>query len=58
MQEERKVVSRFDKDGDGRLNAAERKAAREWLKTENAGEGRRFGRRGPGNEEPANRDAN
>jgi hypothetical protein len=53
MQEEKKVVSRFDKDGDGRLNANERKAAREWLKTENSGNGRRFGRRGPGNEEPA-----
>ena len=28
---ERKVVAQFDKDGNGRLNDAERQAAREWL---------------------------
>jgi hypothetical protein len=53
MQPEKKIVSRFDKDGDGRLNGAERKAAREWLKSDSSGEGGRFGRRRPGNEEPA-----
>jgi hypothetical protein len=39
--EELKVVERFDKNGDGRLDAAERKPAREWL----AGGGQSFGRR-------------
>lgn len=38
--EERKLVKDFDKDGDGRLNADERKAAREEAKK---GGGRRFG---------------
>src|SRR5579871_2880725 len=31
----RKIVEKFDKDGDGRLNAEERKAARESLKSSN-----------------------
>ena len=39
--EELKVVERFDKNGDGRLDDAERKPAREWL----AGGGQNFGRR-------------
>ena len=29
--EERRIVERFDKDGDRRLNRIERKAARDWL---------------------------
>ena len=37
MQQERKVVAQFDKDGDKRLSTAERKAAREWLATQPAG---------------------
>ena len=45
MQPETKLVTQFDKDGDKRLNVAERKAAREFLQKERAG-GR--GRRGPG----------
>ena len=45
VQQETKLVKQFDKDGDGRLNAAERKAAREFLAKERA-EGR--GRRGFG----------
>lgn len=45
MQQKTKLVQQFDKDGDGRLNAAERKAAREYLASGAAG-GR--GRRGPG----------
>jgi CotH protein len=45
VQEEVKLVKQFDKDGDKRLNAEERKAAREFLEKEKA-EGR--GRRGPG----------
>ena len=45
MQQERKVLAQFDKDGNKRLDAAERKAAREWLATQPAGG---FGgRRGP-----------
>lgn len=43
-QPETKLVSRFDKDGDKRLNNAERKAARESLSKQ--GNNRRFG--GPG----------
>ena len=47
MQQERKVVAQFDKDGDKRLNAAERREARTWLETQPAtGPGR--GRGGPG----------
>ncbi|MBI3416906.1 MAG: CotH kinase family protein [Verrucomicrobia bacterium] len=45
MQQKTELVKQFDQDGDGRLNASERKAAREFLQKENAG-GR--GRRGPG----------
>jgi spore coat protein CotH len=45
MQQKTKLVQQFDKDGDGHLNAAERKAAREYL-TSGAAGGR--GRRGPG----------
>jgi hypothetical protein len=43
MQQERKILAQFDTDHDKRLNAAERKAAREWLATQPAGG---FGRRG------------
>jgi hypothetical protein len=39
----RKLVDQFDKDGDGMLNAAERKAAREFLAKENTSGGGRFG---------------
>ena len=47
MQQERKVVAQFDRDGDKRLNAAERREARAWLETQPAaGPGR--GRGGPG----------
>ncbi|MHC5064217.1 MAG: CotH kinase family protein, partial [Planctomycetota bacterium] len=44
----RKVVKQFDKDEDGRLNAAERAAAREWLKANprDTGPGRGRGGRG------------
>src|SRR5262249_50821532 len=64
-QQERKLVARFDKDGDGRLNKDERAAARESLKTDAArggpgGPGGRRGGFGPpgglggrGNREPA-----
>lgn len=45
MQEHRKVLEQFDKDGDKHLNAAERKAAREFLAHETS-EGR--GPRRPG----------
>ena len=31
MMEERRIVERFDKDGDRRLNRIEREAARDWL---------------------------
>jgi Ca2+-binding EF-hand superfamily protein len=41
---EKKLVKTFDKDGDGRLNLAERQAARESLKKEKSA----GGRRGPG----------
>jgi hypothetical protein len=49
MQESIKILKQFDKDGDGYLNAAERKAARAYLQTENpGGRGRRgFGPGGP-----------
>jgi hypothetical protein len=36
IQQERKVVAQFDKDGDKRLNAAERREARAWLETQPA----------------------
>jgi len=45
VQEEIKLVKKFDQDGDKRLNAAERKAAREFVVKQRA-EGR--GRCGPG----------
>ncbi|HOK78419.1 MAG TPA: CotH kinase family protein [Verrucomicrobiota bacterium] len=44
MNQEMKLVEMFDKDGNGWLNAEERKTAREYLA--NQGAGRRFG--GPG----------
>ena len=48
-QPERKVVKDFDKDGNGRLNTEERKAAREFLATQPAGgPGGRGGRGGGG----------
>ena len=47
MGEKTKLVEKFDKDGDGVLNAAERKAAREYLAA-NPGGGGRMGRRGFG----------
>lgn len=44
MGQERKIVSQFDQDQDGRLNRQERTAAREFLKKEHAsGGGRGFG---------------
>src|SRR5215212_8951897 len=53
MQQERKIVAQFDKDGDKRLNTAERKAAREWLVTQPAGGfGGRRGGFGGGAAEP------
>jgi len=45
MQEETPLVAKFDRNGDKRLNADERKAAREFIQKERA-EGR-AGRRGP-----------
>ena len=57
MREDTKLVKQFDKDGDKRLNATERRAAREFLAKEKAeGRGpRRPGPRGPAREprEPA-----
>ncbi len=52
MQQERKVVAQFDKNGDKRLDTAERKDAREWLATQPA---MGFGGRGRfgGGETPA-----
>jgi hypothetical protein len=48
-QSERPVVAQFDKDGDKRLNAAERSDARTWLETQpGMGPGGRGGRGGPG----------
>jgi spore coat protein CotH len=60
MQQKTKLVEKFDRDGDKRLNAEERKAAREFLKKEQAeGRGRRrfgppggFGRNGEDEESP------
>src|SRR5436190_15820631 len=46
MGQIRQVVKQFDKDGDGRLNKEERKAAREFLKKGGGGGGFRPG--GPG----------
>lgn len=47
MQTERKIVAQFDKDGDKRLNAAERKEARTWLASQpQMGPGGRGGRGG------------
>ena len=50
MQEERKVLDQFDANRNKRLDADERKAAREWLASQPAGGafGRRGGRGGPG----------
>ena len=45
MQQERKVLAQFDKNGDKRLDAAERKAAREWLATQPRWRFRRAARR-------------
>jgi len=45
VQPDRPVVKQFDKDGNGRLDAAERRAAREYLGTQPAGG---FGRGGRG----------
>jgi hypothetical protein len=52
VQEDTKLLKQFDKDADKRLNAVERRAAREFLKNEKAeGRGpRRPGPRGPSNE--------
>ncbi len=54
MMQETKLVAQFDLDGDKRLNATERAAAREYHKTNRAGRGGRFGGRGGrgGEEEP------
>ncbi len=52
MGQRRKLVPQFDKDGDGRLNAEERKAAREFVKTQGGGKGGFGGGKkgfGPGN---------
>lgn len=50
MGQRTKVLKQFDKNGDGWLNAEERKAAREYLSTQGGGRGpmrgRGFGRRG------------
>ena len=46
--EVRKVVKDFDKDGDGRLNTVERKAAREFLAQQGGGKGKGPGGFGPG----------
>jgi spore coat protein CotH len=43
--EERKVVAKFDKNDDKRLDTVERKAAREWLASDAAGGPRGFGGR-------------
>jgi len=46
--EERQIVAQFDKDKNGRLDTAERSAAREWLATQGGGRGFGGGRRGGG----------
>ena len=48
MGQHRKILKRFDKDGDGRLNKDERAAARAFLKSERENSGRGFGPRGFG----------
>ena len=49
VREERKLVAQFDRDGDRRLNAEERKAAREFLAQERAeGRSRAWGPPRPG----------
>lgn len=48
MQEERKILADFDKDGDKMLNAAERKAAREFLAKDTSSNRMRRGPGGPG----------
>src|SRR4051812_6595813 len=52
MMQTRKLVKQFDKDGDGRLNAEERKAAREFIKKEREARGRGFGPGGFGPPSP------
>src|SRR5438876_9281586 len=47
MGQKRKVVERFDKNGDGWLNAEERAVAREAIKKEGGNRGG-FGKGGPG----------
>ena len=47
MQQHRQILKQFDKNGDGRLDTAERKAARASLAQDSAGGGGRGGR-GPG----------
>ena len=37
MQQQRRILAQFDKNGDKRLDAAERKTAREWLATQASG---------------------
>jgi spore coat protein CotH len=46
--EERKILAQFDKDKNGRLDAAERGAARDWLATQGGGMRGFGGRRGGG----------
>lgn len=48
MQQERKVVKQFDKDGDGKLNREERLAARAFLKKERENQRGGFGPPGMG----------
>jgi len=56
MHQKTKLLQQFDKDGDGRLNKAERQAAREFITRQMANRGpggpggRRGGFRGPGEE--------
>ncbi len=45
-QQDRKIVKDFDKNGDQRLDRAERSAAREWLRTQGNASFDRFGGRG------------
>ncbi len=48
MNQQRKIVGQFDKDGDGRLNAEERQAARESLRKNGGAGGFGIGKKGPG----------